>query len=183
MTRISSALNSDDLTHEESPCDVDTVRALGLTGIRRPLGVLVMEVLESCAGENPHDGARVRELIAALQDQVKKQAQRDNIKVRVWPVAEFLVRELVLDRCPRCAGRGFLPLQYGPQATDDLQGAECPSCGGSGRARRDFQGRARAAGHPEYNIALKRFYEAMESRLSELEQTARFFYRLRFERN
>lgn len=180
MTRISSALNSDDLSQQERPCDVDTVRALGLTAIHRGLGVLVMEALEACAGESPHDVARVRELIAAVQERVKSQARRDKIQVRVWPVAEFLVRELILDRCPRCSGRGFLPLAYGPDAGTELRGEECPSCHGSGRARRDLHGRARAAGYDEYTPALKAFYEAMEGRLSEAEAASRWHYRQRF---
>ena len=180
MTRIASALQSSDLQHHERPCDSDTVRALGLTAIHRSLGVLVMEALESCAGDSPHDAARVRDLIAAVQPKVKAQAQRDKIKVRVWPVAEFLVREIILDRCPRCGGRGFLPLAYGPEASEELKGEECPSCMGSGRARRDFHGRARAAGHDDYSVALKRFYEALETRLSEAEQAARHYYNLRF---
>lgn len=182
MTRIASALHSGDLTHHERPCDSDTVRALGLTAIHRSLGVLVMEALESCAGDSPHDAARVRDLIAAIRPRVQSQADRDKITVRVWSVAEFLTREIILDRCPRCSGRGFLPLQYGPEATEELRGEECPSCNGSGRAKRDLHGRARAAGHAEYSEALKRFYEALENRLSEAEQAARFHYSIRFSR-
>lgn len=183
MTRISSALNSSDLRHKEASCDADTLQALGLTAIHRSLGVLVMEALESCAGDSPHDAARIRELTKAVWRIVCKQADRDRIKIRFWPVAEFLVRELILDRCPRCGGRGFLPLAYGPDAGAELKGEECTDCHGSGRARRDFHGRARAAGHPEYNVALKRFYEALDGRLSEAEQAARFHYQLRFARN
>ena len=183
MSRIASALHSGDLTHHERPCDSDTVRALGLTAIHRSLGVLVMEALESCAGDSPHDAARVRDLISAIQPKVQAQARRDKVKVRVWAVAEILTREIILDRCPRCSGRGFLPLQYGPEASEELRGEECPSCNGSGRARRDFHGRARAAGHDDYSAALKRFYEALETRLSEAEQAARWFYQLRFARN
>lgn len=180
MTRISSALNSDDLSQQERPCDVDTVRALGLTAIHRGMGVLMMEALESCAGDSSHDRARVRQLIAAVHERVRKQAQRDKIAIRLWPVAEFLVRELLIDRCPRCSGRGFLPLAYGPDAGTELRGEECPSCSGSGRAKRDLNGRARAAGHDEYSPALKAFYEAMESRLVEAEEIARWHYRWRF---
>jgi hypothetical protein len=142
-----------------------------------------MEALEACAGDSPHDAARVRDLISAVMPKVQAQARRDKIEVRVWSVAEFLVREIILDRCPRCGGRGFLPLQYGPESTEELRGEECPSCSGSGRAMRDLHGRARAAGHDEYDGALKRFYEALETRLSEAEQAARWFYKLRFERN
>lgn len=181
MTRISSALNSDDLSQQERPCDVDTVRALGLTAIHRGMGVLMMEALESCAGDSSHDRSRVRQLIAAVQERVRKQAQRDKIAIRLWPVAEFLVRELLIDRCPRCSGRGFLPLAYGPDAGTELRGEECPSCSGSGRAKRDLNGRARAAGHDEYSPALRAFYEALEGRLSEAESAARWHYRRRFE--
>lgn len=180
MTQISRALHSSDLTHRERPCDADTVRALGLTAIHRGLGVLVMEALESCAGDSPHDAARVRDLIAAIRPKVQSQADRDGITVRVWSVSEFLARELILDRCPRCSGRGFLPLSYGPDSTDELRGEACPSCDASGRSRRDLFGRARAAGYPEYDGALKRFYEALEARLSDAEQAARWFYRQRF---
>jgi len=180
MTRIAHALHSSDLTHKDRPCDADTVRALGLTAIHRGLGVLVMEALESCAGDSPHDAARVRDLTRAVWRIVCKQADRDKITVRFWPVAEFLVRELVVDRCPRCGGRGFLPLAYGPQATDELKGEDCPDCHGSGRARRDFAGRARAAGHDGYSAALRRFYDALEGRLSEAEQAARHYYAIRF---
>jgi hypothetical protein len=182
MTRIAHALHSSDLTQKEGGCDVDTVRALGLTAIHRQLGVLVVEALEGCAGDSPHDAARVRDLISAVQKIVQSQADRDGIAVRNWPVAEFMVRELILDRCPRCGGRGFLPLEYGPSATDDLKGEDCPDCHGSGRARRDFHGRSRAAGHETYSLALKRFYEALEGRLSEAEGAARWHYGLRFGR-
>lgn len=179
MTRISSALHSSDLTHRERPCDSDTVRALGLVAIHRPLGVLLIECLESCAGDSPHDARRVRELIAAVAEVVKKQAQRDRIKIHIHNVAEVMVKELMFP-CGRCGGRGFLPLQYGLEASDELRGEECPTCSGSGRARRDFQARGRATGHDHYSIAVKRFYEALEGRLSEAEQAARHFYRLQF---
>ena len=182
MSRIASALHSGDLTHHERPCDSDTVRALGLTAIHRSLGVLVMEALESCAGDSPHDAARIRELTSAVQNRVKAQAARDRIKVREKEVAEIMVREIVLSCCPRCQGRGFLPLAYGPDVSSDLKGEECPDCGGSGRARRDFKARVRASGHDHYSIALKRFYEALETRLSEAEQAARFHYSIRFSR-
>lgn len=182
MTRIASALNSSDLQHHERPCDSDTVRALGLTAIHRSLGVLVMEALESCAGDSPHDAARVRDLIDAVQVAVKKQARRDRIKVNERAVAEVMVKEIVLSCCKRCGGRGFLPLVYGPTATDDLNGEECPDCHGSGRARRDFRARGEATGHDHYSIAVKRFYDALEGRLSEAEWTARFHYGLKFSR-
>ena len=179
MTRIASALHSSDLSHKERPCDSDTVRALGLVAIHRPLGVLVMECLESCAGDSAHDARRVRELISAVAEEAKKQARRDRIKIRPWNVAEVMVKELIFP-CSRCGGRGFLPLTYGPEASDELKGEECPTCGGSGRARRDFRARGEATGHDHYSIAVKRFYQALEGRLNEAEWAARFYYRAKF---
>lgn len=183
MSRIAAALNSSDLSHKHDDREpgivhVDVVRSLGLTAIHRSLGVLILEAKEACAGDSPHDAARIRDLIDAVFNCVRKQERRDKLKVDTRAVASLLVKELVLDRCPRCQGRGFLPLAYGPEVRDDDRGADCPTCLGSGRARRDFQGRASAAGHPDYNRALKRFYEAVESRLIEAEWSAadeRFF--------
>ena len=152
--------------------DVDIVRSLGLTAIHRSLGVLIIEAKEACAGDSPHDAARIRDLIELVRRQVEKQACRDKLRVLHRSVAEQIVKEFVLDRCPRCQGRGFLPLAYGPDAPEDERGADCPSCLGSGRARRDFEGRARAAGHPDYNAALKRFWEAVERRMVEAEAAA-----------
>lgn len=180
MSRIAAALNTDDLTHEEAPCDADTVRALGLTAIHRQLGVLIVEAKEACAGESPHDAARTRDLIAAVFNVAYKQAKRDKLTIDCEGVSKVLVRELILDRCPRCQGRGFLPLAYGPEESDELKGADCPTCFASGRARRDFEGRAKAAGHPAYSAALQRFYEAVESRLAEAELSALDHYRRRF---
>ena len=179
MTRISSALQSSDLTHKDRPCDSDTVRALGLVAIHRPLGVLVMEALESCAGDSRHDARRVRDLIEAVSEVAKKQAQRDRIKIQAHKVAEVMVKELIYP-CARCGGRGFLPLTYGPEASDELRGEECPTCGGSGRARRDFRARGEATGHDHYSIAVKRFYEALETRLNEAEWTSRFYFFMKF---
>lgn len=180
MTRIASALNSDDLTHEDQACDVDTVRALGLTAINRPLGVLIIEAMEACAGDGPDSRARIRELTEAVRGLVQAQSARQSIKVNFASVADLIVRELVLDRCSRCGGRGFLPLAYGPDASGDLTGEDCPTCLGSGRARRDFKGRAKAAGLPDYSRPLDAFWEAVEGRLAEAEMDARWQVKRRF---
>lgn len=177
MIRIARALHSSDLSHrhlnrEPGLVDCDVVRAAGLTGIRRSLGVAIFECKNACAGDNPHDAARVRDLIELVRRAVESQAKRDKLTLHHRNVAAFMVRELVLDRCPRCQGRGFLPLAYGPDTAVEERGADCPTCLGSGRARRDFEGRSRAAGHPDYNAPLKRFWEAVESRLVEAEAAA-----------
>lgn len=180
MSRIARAVNSSNLRPDPEPehyADVDVLTALGLTSIRHKLGVSLME-LEGCAGEGSTDKARVRETIELIRREVEKQARRDNIAVQHKAVAELICRELIL-RCSRCQGRGFLPLAYGPESSDDLKGAECPDCAGSGRARRDLRARARAAGHPDWTQALKRFWQAVESRLNDAEGFARYRYALR----
>jgi hypothetical protein len=182
MSRIAAALNSDDLQHHERPCDADTVRALGLTAIHRSLGILLIEAKEACAGDSPHDAARLRDLIGAVKNVTQRQADRDKLSLNAQAVAEVLVKELILDRCPRCQGRGFLPLAYGPDQADDARGADCPTCFASGRARRDLEGRASAAGLSTYSTRLQRFYEAMESRLAEAEILAFEHYQRRFHR-
>lgn len=183
MSRIAAALTTDDLQHHERPCDADTVRALGLTGIHRPLGILILEVMESCAGESNGDAARLRDLTAAIQKLVRRQARIDKLTVNAHAVAHHMAREVVLNQCPRCQGRGFLPLAYGPDQPDTARGVDCPICLGSGRARRDFGARARVAGHDAYHGALRRFYEALETRLVEAEMSAWDSYRTRFRGN
>lgn len=173
MSKVAAALESTDLRHyAERGCDVDTVRALGLAGIRHPLGVLVVEALEGCAGESRDSRARLRDLTEAVRRVVERQAARHRIAVQHKAVAGLVVRELVLSQCPRCQGRGFLPLAYGPEVRED-RGAECMACFASGRARRDFGERARVAGHPEYSAALQRFYESVEGAIAYAEMCAR----------
>lgn len=174
MTTIARALQSSDLAHHERPCDVDTVRALGLTAIRRPLGVLILEAKEACAGDSHDAVTRMRALIEAVHKLVHKEADRAGIKVHYMPVAVHMVREIMFP-CGRCGGRGFIPLVYGPEASDNLAdtpGVTCPSCEGSGRPPRDFKARVRVAGHPTYKDALRRFYEAVELRVSAAEWAA-----------
>lgn len=191
IERIAAALQSSDLSHHERPCDSDTVRALGLAGVHRSLGVLIMEAKEACAGSSYGDAAKVRDLIGAVQNVVRKQARRDNLVVNAYAVAALMVKEIILDRCPRCSGRGFLPLSYSQIENDRSQnggdnphsgdrGVDCPTCFASGRAPRNFDERVRVAGLDAYTIALKRFYEALEGRLAEAELGAMVDYRRRF---
>src|SRR5678810_210593 len=67
MTRLSSALNSDDLTHSEHACDVDVLQATGSVSINRNLGVLILEAREGCAGEGSHSVARIKDLQVAIE--------------------------------------------------------------------------------------------------------------------
>ena len=187
MSSVASALNSSDLSHrhldrEPGVVDCDIVRSLGLVGINRSLGVLIWQCREACAGDSSHDKRRIAELTEAVARAVRKQEGRDKLRVNTRAVAACLVKELILDRCPRCQGRGFLPLAYGPEVPDDSRGADCPTCFASGRARRDFQGRASAAGWSDYSFALKRFYEAMEGRLAHAELNAMRRHWLRMRR-
>lgn len=183
MTTIARALQSSDLAHHERPCDVDTVRALGLTAINRgELGVMILEAKESCAGDSYDASRRLKDLIRAVTAEVYRTADRFHVKVRHEPVAVHMVREIMFP-CERCGGRGFIPLVYGPEASDslaDTPGVTCPSCLGSGRPPRDFEARARVAGHPAYRDALRRFYEALEAVFGRAEHTAWDNYRARF---
>lgn len=179
MSRIARALNSSDLSHqhldrEAGTVDVDVVRSLGLTAIHRSLGVLILEAKEACAGDSPHDAARVRDLINAVFNCVRKQERRDKLKVDTHAVASLLVKEMLFP-CLRCEGRGKVPFIYGPDSPatiEETPGAECPTCFGSGRGKRDYAARAKASGYPDYSHALKRFWQAVESRLIEAEWSA-----------
>jgi hypothetical protein len=109
VTRLARALNSDDLSHAEGPCDADVLQAAGFTAIHRNLGVLIIEAKEGAAGEGSHAVARIKDLEHALGLRIKRMAQRWRIRVDVGRVASQVARELILDRCTHCQGRGFCP--------------------------------------------------------------------------
>jgi hypothetical protein len=169
MTRLSRALTSSDLAHEEFDCDVDTLQATGLTAITRSLGILILEAKEGAAGEGSHAVARIKDLEHALKARTNRLAQRWKVKVDVDGVSVKVARELILDRCSLCHGRGFIPMRYDGQrmvaVSVDLEGSaqdvECHVCLGSGAARKDYHGRAKSAGFKEYTKKLDEFWEAL----------------------
>ena len=169
MTRLAKALNSSDLEHHEADCDVDVLQAAGLTGIHRCLGMLIIEAKEGAAGEGSHAVARIRDLEHALEPRVARLARRWSVRVNVEGVAVMVAKELVLDRCTVCQGRGFIPMKYDGQrmvaVVEDLDGSakdvDCHVCLGSGAGRRDFAGRAKSAGMNEYTKLLAEFWEAL----------------------
>ena len=179
MSRLAKALNSDDLTHHEQDCDADTLQATGCTAIHRNLGVLIVEAKEGAAGEGSHAVARIKDLEAALQGRIKGIAQRWSLRVDVVGVASKIARELILDRCGVCHGRGVIPMKYDGQrmvaVVDDegTQDVECSVCLGSGAAKRDYHSRAKAAGFREYTKRLAEWWEAALQSCCDAELSAR----------
>jgi hypothetical protein len=98
LSRLARALTSHDLKHHERPCDVDVIQAAGLSGIKRKLGVLILEAREGCAGESSDSKSRLRDLFEALHQKIKKEAMRSRLKVNALNVSALILRELVLDR-------------------------------------------------------------------------------------
>lgn len=181
MTRLARALNSEDLTHRETACDADVLQAAGLTAIRKSLGVLILEAKEGAAGDGPHAVARIRDLEQALEARVERLAKRWRVRVDVPGVAALVVREIILDRCMQCQGRGFIPMKYdGTRLVavyGDVEGshdAECTLCLGSGQAKRDYYARAKAAGSAEYTQMISDWWEAVLQSCCDAELTARY---------
>lgn len=181
MTRLASALNSDDLKHHPHDCDADVLQATGMVGIRRNLGILILEAKEGCAGESAHSVARIMDLEEAMRSQVKRLGRRWSVEVEIPAVAAKVVRELILDRCSVCQGRGFIPMKYDGTrlvvVSSDLDGTakdvECSLCLGSGNAKRDYHGRAKAAGWPDYSKKLGEWWEAVLQSCCDAELNAR----------
>ena len=149
MTYLARAMNSSDLSHKETRCDTDTLQAAGLTAGASPtlsLGVLLKEAYEGATGDSAASVERVRVLQAEVARLVVNQSNKSRLKVDAHEIACQMVQEFMLNQCPRCQGRGFLPISYGETASDDLAGAECPDCLGSGQGAADYKGRERALG-------------------------------------
>jgi len=148
MTYLARAMNSGDLSHKETRCDTDTLQAAAGASKASALGVMLKEALEGAAGDSRGSVARVRDLHEAVARLVVNQSNKVGIKVPALAVAEQAVREFLLNQCPRCQGRGFLPISYGETSSDELAGAECPDCLGSGNGPADYKGREKALGMP-----------------------------------
>jgi hypothetical protein len=181
MSLLAKALNSSDLSHKEFDCDADRLRAAGLTAISRTLGILIMEAKEGAAGEGSHSVARIKDLEHGLKARVGRLARRWRVRVDVDGVSVMVVRELILDRCGVCQGRGVIPMKYDGQrmvaVSSDLDGCtqdvECHVCLGSGSARRDYHSRAKSAGFKEYTKKLGEFWEALLNSCADAELSAR----------
>lgn len=181
MTRLARALNSSDLAHEEFDCDVDVLQSAGLTAITKSLGVLIVEAKEGAAGEGAHAVARIKDLEDALGPRIKRLAKRWNIKVDAGMVSVLVAKELILDRCMVCQGRGVIPMKYDGQRmvaiAVDLDVAahdvDCHVCFGSGAGRRDHHARAKSAGFSDYSKRLSEWWEALLQSCADAELDAR----------
>jgi hypothetical protein len=180
MTRLARALNSSDLSHEPTDCDVDVLQATGSTAIYRNLGVLIIEAREGAAGEGAHAVARIKDLEQALEGHLKRIARRWRVRVNLQAVAAQVTKELVVDRCSVCQGRGTIPMKYDGQrmvavnTEDDLsKDVDCVTCFGSGAARRDYYARAKSAGWKEYERLLGEWWEAVLQSCADAEAGAR----------
>jgi hypothetical protein len=183
MSLLAKALNSSDLSHKEFDCDADRLRAAGLTAISRTLGMLIVEAKEGAAGEGSHAVARIKDLEDGLKARVGRLARRWRVRVNVDGVSVMVVRELILDRCVVCQGRGVIPMKYDGQRmvvmvvdldnTISYQDIECHFCLGSGSARRDYHARAKSAGLAEYTKKLGEFWEALLNSCADAELSAR----------
>ena len=180
MTRLARALNSADLTHRETTCDVDVLQATGVVAIRKSLGVLILEAREGAAGDGAHAVARIKDLEEGLRRRIKAVAQRWKVRVDTHGVASHVARELVLDRCMHCQGRGVVPMKYdgtrlfAVSAEDEgARDVECTFCLGSGAAKRDYFARAKAAGWAEYTKRLEEWWEAVLESCVDAEISAR----------
>lgn len=181
MSRLARALNSDDLSHRDRPCDVDVIQAAGLTAIHKTLGVLIVEAKEGAAGEGSHSVARIKDLEEGLRLRIRRLARRWSLKVDVQGVASQIARELILDRCIVCQGRGVIPMKYDGKrlvaVADDsdanAKDVECTFCLGSGQARRDYHRRAKSAGFKEYHKKLSEWWEALLQSCVDAELSAR----------
>ena len=181
MSRLSSALNSDDLAHHEHACDADMLQATGTVSLHKNLGVLILEAREGCAGEGSHSVARIKDLETALEARVKRIARRWSVRVDSAMVASQIARELILDRCSQCQGRGLIPMKYDGtrlipvevEDDDGIKDVECSLCLGSGAAKRDYHGRTKAAGWTEYTKQLSEWWESVLQSCCDAELSAR----------
>jgi hypothetical protein len=185
MSRLAGALCSDDLSHEEFLCDADVLQAAGFASIHMGLGMLIVEAKEGAAGDGPHSAARVRDLEAELRAVTPKPgilhrlARRWRIRVNLEGVAAKVARELILDRCMVCQGRGFIPMKYDGQRMvavyedEGTKDVDCMICLGSGAARRDYHGRAKAAGFQEYTKKLAEWWGVVLQSCCDAELMAR----------
>jgi hypothetical protein len=173
VSRLARALNSDDLTHRPTDCDADILQATGTTAIYRSLGVLIIEAKEGAAGEGSHAVARIKDLEQGLGLHLKRMARRWHLRVSTDGVSAQMARELILDRCEQCQGRGYLPMSYVSGHVDEEVNMNCEGCHGTGAGRRDYHARAKSAGFTEYTKRLGEWWDAVMQSCSDAESSAR----------
>lgn len=178
MTKISRALQSSNLRHLPRPCDVDVVQAAGAAAARgrlSSLGVALVEAYEAAAGDGSHSVARVHELGRHLAKHLSRWARNAGLgrKITPGPMAEQMVRELLMHACLNCHGTGTLPVVV-HEASDRLREEDCPVCLGSRRAKISKRARRRAAGHPNgYTEEVAALYDYAHAEVARAQLYAR----------
>ena len=149
MTRLSRAVNSRDLAQsspEKPTCrDIDTLTATGWVGQRRPIGILLAECRQGCAGEGSGSVALILALQHEIEVWLRREARKAQIRILPRSTASLMVRELLLSACLTCNGLGFLPLDYTGERKEDLP---CRDCGTTGKAVITVKYRSDAIGQP-----------------------------------
>jgi DnaJ-class molecular chaperone len=179
MSRLARALNSSDLSEAEYLVDSDVLKAAALSQVRKgsknapgsllrdSLGMMLSEARHGACGDSSHAVARIKDVQQDLELKLRKWSMRWPIRVTEPEMAELLVRELLLDFCVVCQGRGFIPLSY--TSVEEAAWSDCSSCLGSGQAKRDYEARAKAAGHKDYSTDLDQFWDSVLDRCTDLE--------------
>ena len=140
-----AARQSSSLKHSRSEVRTatDTLQALALCGDS------ILIEFQAAAGES---GVKVvRELIGRIQGRVVLA----NSSFRAIGIALQIARELMLDKCPACQGRGHIPASADGENERDHP---CLACNNTGRIAQDDTQRALMAGESKYTPVLAKLY-------------------------
>ena len=128
MERLAEAIGSDDLSECENRCDADWLKALGVAGIRSPMGTALMDLDLS---QNPH---RVGPALAEVKATVAFLATRkgwalDRYKLR--KISQEALHQYLKSPCKECKGRGMLGVDRAVIYVE----VPCETCGRTGLVR------------------------------------------------
>ena len=141
-----AARQSSSLRHSRSEVRTatDTLQALALCGDS------ILIEFQAAAGES---GVKV---VREFQDRVYGKAVRlTNGAYRAMGIAMQVVRELMLDKCPVCQGRGYIPASADGENEREHS---CLACNSTGKIAQDDGQRALMAGADRYTNDLARVY-------------------------
>lgn len=127
IERMSQASVSDDLSHRETFCDADVLQAMGVSGIRQPLGHALLRL------DLTQDRRDIPRAIEATMDTVATIARSEGWPMHVHKrrkIATTVLIHYLSPACPACKGRGMLGVER--DKPDEYNPKPCPTCGGSG---------------------------------------------------